>query len=390
MLKTIKNIPVLRFLEFKDAWNIKKIDEITLKISIPVNVDDDSYYQQIGIRSHGKGIFIKDLVTGKSLGDKRVFWVQEGVFIVNIVFAWEQAVAKTTKREIGMIASHRFPMYKPKEDFLDIDFILYLFLTKKGKNLLGLASPGGAGRNKTLGKTEFDKLKVTIPILLEQQKIAEFLTSVDELITKLQEKKSLLEKYKTGVMQKIFSQEIRFTDDNGNQYNDWEEEELGELLDYEQPTKYIVSSTEYSNDYETPVLTAGKSFILGYTNEKYGIYNCETPVIIFDDFTTANKFVDFPFKVKSSAMKILIAKSGVNIKYVYEAMQQIDYVIGGHERHWISKYSKLKINIPHTEEQQKIASFLSAIDAKITAVAGQIEQAQAYKKGLLQPAIPGV
>ncbi|GAA4466880.1 hypothetical protein GCM10023093_21720 [Nemorincola caseinilytica] len=137
------------------------------------------------------------------------------------------------------------------------------------------------------------------------------------------------------------------------------------MLDYEQPTKYLVNSIEYDDDYVTPVLTAGKTFILGYTNETHGIFSCGLPVIIFDDFTTDIKFVNFPFKAKSSAMKILLPKKGVNIYYVFEAMKSINYIIGGHERHWISKYSKIEIPVPSIEEQTKIASFLSVISEKI-------------------------
>ncbi len=136
-------------------------------------------------------------------------------------------------------------------------------------------------------------------------------------------------------------------------------------MDYDQPIKYLVNSTEYDDNYVVPVLTAGKTFILGYTNETHGIFSHGLPVIIFDDFTTDIKFVNFPFKVKSSAMKILLPKKGVNIYYVFEAMKSINYIIGGHERHWITKYSKIKIPAPSIEEQTKIASFLSVISGKI-------------------------
>ena len=97
----------------------------------------------------------------------------------------------------------------------------------------------------------------------------------------------------------------------------WKEVELGEILDYEQPTDYIVSSEDYNDEYKTPVLTAGKSFILGYTDETNGIYT-KSPVIIFDDFTTGSHYVTFPFKVKSSAMKLLTPKTkDVNLKYIF-------------------------------------------------------------------------
>ena len=185
-------------------------------------------------------------------------------------------------------------------------------------------------------------------------------------------------------MQQIFSQELRFKDDNGNTFADWEEKKLGECLDYLQPTKYLVSSTEYDNSFATPVLTAGKTFILGYTNETNGIFENNLPVIIFDDFTTATQFVDFPFKAKSSAMKILISCEGVNIKFIYEAMQIMNYEIGGHERHWISKFAPIDILIPCLEEQTKIATFLSTIDEKINQCQAQITNTEVWKRGLLQ------
>ena len=136
---------------------------------------------------------------------------------------------------------------------------------------------------------------------------------------------------------------------------------LGDLLDYEQPTKYIVCSTEYDNNYKTPVLTAGQSFILGYTDETEGVFPAskEKPVIIFDDFTTSFHWVDFPFKVKSSAMKILYPKTkSVNFKYIHYAMQCIGFVPGEHTRYWISKYSRFTIPLPPLEVQEEIVKIL--------------------------------
>lgn len=137
---------------------------------------------------------------------------------------------------------------------------------------------------------------------------------------------------------------------------------LGELLGYEQPTKYLVSSKDYDDSYPTPVLTAGKTFILGYTNETEGIYPAskEEPVIIFDDFTTAFKWVEFPFKAKSSAMKMLTLKSGTDslFKYVYYAMQCIVYNSSDHARQWISKYSNIEVPVPPIEIQEAIVEIL--------------------------------
>lgn len=133
----------------------------------------------------------------------------------------------------------------------------------------------------------------------------------------------------------------------------WLKCEIRDVLYYEQPTKYIVEDTNYNDKYETPVLTAGKSFILGYTNEKIGIFD-DVPCIIFDDFTTESKYVNFPFKVKSSAMKILKSNSNINLLYAFYIMQQLDVNINTHKRYWISDYSKKQIVIPSLNIQNKI------------------------------------
>lgn len=157
---------------------------------------------------------------------------------------------------------------------------------------------------------------------------------------------------------------------------------LGELLGYEQPTKYLVSSKDYDDSYPTPVLTAGKTFILGYTNETEGIYPAseEEPVIIFDDFTTAFKWVGFPFKAKSSAMKMLTLKSGTNslFKYVYYAMQCIVYNSSDHARQWISKYSNIEIPVPPLEIQEAIVEILD----KFTNLEARTLQYEYYRGSL--------
>ncbi len=143
---------------------------------------------------------------------------------------------------------------------------------------------------------------------------------------------------------------------------------LEDIVDYEQPQRYIVESTEYSEAYKTPVLTAGKSFVIGHTNETEGIFD-KVPVIIFDDFTTDSKYVDFSFKVKSSAMKILHVKSGINIKYVYFFMSITRLVGKTHKRYWISEYSKLDIPLPPYNEQCRIVDAIERINNRIDDIA---------------------
>ena len=146
-----------------------------------------------------------------------------------------------------------------------------------------------------------------------------------------------------------------------------EYKKLDELLEYIQPTKYIVDSENYDDNFPTPVLTAGKSFILGYTDETNGIYfaSKENPIILFDDFTTECKLVDFSFKVKSSACKILKPKKDINIKYVYYAMKNIDIDTALHKRYWISIYSQQTIPFPIPIIQENIVSEIEVINETI-------------------------
>ena len=164
---------------------------------------------------------------------------------------------------------------------------------------------------------------------------------------------------------------------------------LEDCLDFEQPTPYLVKSTEYDDSYDTPVLTAGQSLLLGYTNEKDGIFraNKEKPCIIFDDFTTSFHWIDYDFKVKSSAMKMLRPKDNIIFRYVYYAMLGINYVPGGHQRHWISKFSQFEIPFPPTSEQQRIVgildTFSSSIDNLKQQIAQRCKQYEYYRDQLL-------
>lgn len=174
---------------------------------------------------------------------------------------------------------------------------------------------------------------------------------------------------------------------------DWTECTFEDLLDYEQPTKYIVKSTKYSDDYKIPVLTAGKSFIKGYTNETTGIFN-DLPTIIFDDFTTATQFVDFEFKVKSSAMKILVPTSKlVNMKFVFNCIQVNQVRNDTHKRYWISVYAKKKILLPPLVMQNAILSkteeIFSDLDNGIANFKKAQEQLKIYRQAVLKKAFEG-
>lgn len=167
---------------------------------------------------------------------------------------------------------------------------------------------------------------------------------------------------------------------------EWEMKRIGDILEYERPDNFIVTSENYVSE-GIPVLTANKSFILGYTQETFGICN-DIPVIIFDDFTVDKKFVDFPFKVKSSAIKILRPKGKDDLKFLFELMSLIRFEAKEHKRYYISAYQNLTVPLPSLPEQQKIADCLSSLDEVIAGERQKLELLIAHKKGLLQNLFP--
>jgi type I restriction enzyme S subunit len=402
-MKTAKTlIPQLRFPEFEGLWKSKKYNQIYTFYSTNSFSREKLNYENGEVKNIHYGDIHTKFATLFDIEKEYVPFVnsdidlskikdenfcQEGDLLIADASEDYNDIGKTTeivnlnnkKLISGLHTFHARPnKYKMAKGFAG-----YLLQSWKVRRQVMTIAQGT--KVLSLATSRLGNIDLIITSIEEQQKIASFLTEIDDKITKLTKKKTLLEQYQKGVMQKIFNQELRFKNDIGNAFPKWQMKKLGVLLDYEQPTKYIVKSTEYNDSFKTPVLTAGKSFLLGYTNETKGIYN-KLPTIIFDDFTMANKFVDFEFKVKSSAMKILQPKTDeVNIKFVYEAIQMINYPKGDeHKRFWISEYSKIKIGYPCVEEQTKIANFLSDIDVKIEALNTKIEHSKAFKKGLLQ------
>lgn len=218
----------------------------------------------------------------------------------------------------------------------------------------------------------------------EQQKIAEVLTDLDDLIAELEKVRDKKQAIKIGAMQELLTGKRRLPGFN----KPWKEVELGELLTYEQPQNYIVRSEEYRKT-GTPVLTAGKTFVLGYTDEIDNIFS-SVPVIIFDDFTTVSKFVNFPFKVKSSAIKILKLKNiEDNLKFIFEVMQITPFNLLNHQRYWISKYSKMSIKVPEYIEQTAIANVLSDMDNEISAINDKINKYKQIKAGVADELLSG-
>ena len=235
---------------------------------------------------------------------------------------------------------------------------LYHFLTTQNLEKLNMA--GGV---PSLTQTVLNKLPVPLPPLSVQSRIVEILDKFTALEAELEAELELRKKQ----YQHYREQLLNFSSTPPHEFNViWRK--LGEVAEYEQPTAYLVKDTEYKDDYPTPVLTAGKTFILGYTNETEGIYEASKhPTIIFDDFTTALRWVDFDFKAKSSAMKMITSKdeSVCLLKYIYYWLCTIPsgLVEGDHKRQWISNYANKDFPLPPLSVQSRIVEILDKFDA---------------------------
>lgn len=373
------HVPPIRFPEFTDEWEQMPINDMFELHLRPID-KPKANYKSIGIRSHFKGTFQRlDSDPSKNVMDT-LFEVKENDLIVNITFAWEGAVAIAGKEDEGGLVSHRFPTYLNRRDKVEINFFRFLYPTTAFKRSLELISPGSAGRNRVLKKSDFLKLKFWLPSIPEQKRIAAFFTVLDKKIAQLKQKKALLEQYKKGVMQKLFSQELRFKSDDGNEFPKWEKKKLSDLVKimYGKDQKQIADE-----DGKYPILGTGG--IMGKTNK----FLYDKPSVLIGRKGTIDKpvYMDTPFwtvdtlfytEVLSNTIpKWLFYKFKTINWYLYNEASGVPSLSG-------STIYQIKIELPSIAEQTKISNFLSAIDTKINRTENQIQQTVQYKQGLLQ------
>lgn len=415
-------IPQVRFPEFKEDWEIKRFDEFLIHTPRPKPKPKNNYLS-IGLRSHFKGTFQKPNTDPNKNAMDTLYEIKENDFIVNITFAWEGALAIVTKDDNGGFVSHRFPTYNFKKGFNNL-FFKYHFFQEKSKHQLGIVSPGGAGRNRVMNKTDFIKLKLPFPTLPEQKKIAHFFSIVDKKISQLQDKKNALELYKKGMMQQIFSQELRFKpvlsevegDDtstslstgNGQDFPDWEEKKLGDLLifknginapkeSYGKGFKFINVLDIINNSYITSDNIIGSVDVSQEVFDKnmveYGDILFQRSSETREEVGQSNVYLDLHKKVTFGGFVIRGKKNGDYVPSFLNlllktsmARKDITSKSGGSTRYNVGQgiLSSIALLFPCLEEQTKIANFLTKIDAKINAVNQQIAQSKTYKKGLLQ------
>ena len=369
-------------------WKIKKLGEIGIFFKgkgVPKNKITDTGFKCLTYGDlYTKYDFVIEGV--KSFIDKETALISQEIRYGDICFAGSGETLEDIGKcatfiddEIGY-AGGDIIVFRTEQNPIVMSYLLNSDIAKKQKFSMG------QGHSVVhIYSSQLEMLKLPIPPLEEQEKIAEILLSCDKAIRLTTQIITQLKQRNQGLAQQLLTGEKRV---KGFEKSVWKEVKLGELLDYEQPTNYLVKNTDYSDEYKIPVLTAGKTFILGYTNEKEGICT-NIPLILFDDFTTDSRYIDFPFKVKSSAVKLLKTKKNVNLRFIFEAMKLIKYAIGGHERHWISKYAFLTIFVPSFKEQNAIAQILDTAHQELKLYEQKLQLLQAQKKTLMQKLLTG-
>ena len=379
-----KVVTKLRFGEFQDGWKSILLSEVsTITTGTTPSTSKKEYYD-------GKRLFvspadIKDnrfVVTtkttltelgfkkGRKLAKGSVLFVCIGSTIGKIAQVYEECMSN---QQINALTANS----NNSNDFI---FSLLSLKAKKIKRLAGVQAV------PQLNKTDFSKLKFYFPSLPEQQKIASFLSAVDKKLQQLTKKKELLEEYKKGVMQKIFSQELRFKDANGNNYPHWEDKKLGKICSVIKGKQLNKSELTETGLY--PALNGGIN-ASGYTDK----WNTEKDVITISEGGNSCGYVNLSktrFWCGGHCYSLLKLQSNINFEYLFQMLKFSETHImrlrvgSGLPNIQMKEINKFSIKLPEIDEQQKIANFLSAIDDKISLVSTQIENTKAFKKGLLQ------
>ena len=346
------NVPHLRFPKFTEEWETKPINDLAVVIGggtpdTTVKSYWDGEIQWFTPSEIGKTKYVDSslrTITEDGLNNSSAKRLPPNTILLS-----SRATIGECSLSLRECATNQgFQSLVSKK--CNVDFLYYLIQTKK--NDLIRKSCGSTFLE--ISANEVRKIQVSIPSDVEQQKIAGLLSLIDERIATQNKIIERLETLIKGIRNEIFWKLRKNVGFNAI---------IGDVLDYEPPQSYIVEDTEYI-DKGTPVLTANKAFILGYTSETEGIYD-KGDCIIFDDFTLDSKYVDFPFKVKSSAIKILTAENKELLRYTFEFLKYLDLSTSEHKRHYIAETQNQEFILPTTQIVRTIAHTFSILSLRM-------------------------
>ena len=385
MSETKRKVPKLRFPGFTEDWEQRKLGEVA-------TFSKGNGYSKSDLVSDGQPIIlygrlytnyettINKVDTFVELKDNSVI-SQGGEVIVPATGETAEDISRAAVIENqGIIIGGDLNVIRVKE-LLNPTFLALTISNGEQQKELSKRAQGKSVVH--LHNSDLQEVNLVFPTLNEQKEISSFFEKLDDAITLHQRKLENLKLKKKALLQKLFPK-------NGEQFPElrfpgftdaWEQRKFGEVFEYERPDAYIVKSDNYSDEYDMPVLTANKAFVLGYTEEKNSY---DSPSIIFDDFTLDRKFVDFPYMLKSSAIKILTAKTGNDLRFLFERLNSTRFEVLGHARHYISVVQNTDTLYPNFDEQTCISKFLENFDNLITLHQRKLEHLQLQKKALLQ------
>lgn len=415
---TLERVPT-RLGRLPSDWRVMPLGVVAERIATPVEVRPHQHYREIGIRSHGKGLFHKDPVKGETLGAKRVFEVVPNRLVFNIVFAWEGAVAVTSAREQGMIASHRFPMFGPNaEQLIDVEFLRRFFQTELGVQLLGDASPGGAGRNRTLNQKFTSKIPVPVPPLREQKKIVAILSSVDDAIDATQAVIDRLAVVKKAMLAELLTRGLpgRHTKfkmtEIGEVPEEWDVVTLDECIEAGRPICYGILMPGKGHPGGVPVVkvkdikngTIDESNILLTTPEldhQYRRSRLSEGDILLTIRGTSGRVARVPASLHNANITQdtarLTIRSDLNTDFVFYALQgpEVQRQVQENTRGQavkginIGDVRKLVVTLPSKEEQTAIARIFAATDGCDVSNRRELTELRRVKAALMSVLLTG-
>ena len=399
--------PKVRFRQ-KDGSSYPAWKELPLGALVTENLDPvptpKEGYRRVGIYCHAKGTFQEEVAAEKVLDVDKMYRIHKDNLIVNITFAWEHAVAIVKPEDEGLLVSHRFPEYSFNQGQIP-SFYKYLVLRPYFRDQLSLASPGGAGRNRVLNKAQFKKIPINVPCEEEQRLVADFLSSVDEVITASEKEVANLETQKKAVMKKIFSQEVRFRKPDGSCFPEWKEQHLGDYCSFyngDRSSKYP-SAADYvefglpfinAGDLDGRLISSGCAKISAEKYNQLGGAKLRKNDILYCLRGSLGKMGIVDFETGGTVASSLVAIRCDKIEYLY-----VYFFLGSHLEYTqrqrndegaaqpnlsAKNLSNYVLPVPCLEEQRLIADFLSEFDEAISAAKKELELWKELKKGLLQ------
>lgn len=373
------NVPNLRFKEFQGEWEKCKLGDLTAKVgSGSTPKGGNAVYTSAGhcfVRSQnvGMGYLILDDVAHINDGihqKHKATELKEDDVLLNITGASIGRTAIATKEIEGGNVNQHVCIIRANSK-VSPKFLCNYIQTKKIQNYIQSLQTGGS--REGLNFEQIRSFPISLPNMAEQNKIAQLLDKLNERIATQNKIIDKLQSLIKGIRNDVFGKLRKNIGFNAV---------VGDVLDYEQPQSYIVEDTEYTNE-GTPVLTANKAFVLGYTLETDGIYD-NGDCIIFDDFTLDCKYVDFPFKVKSSAIKILTAKNKELLRYTFEFLKYLDLSTEEHKRHYIAETQNQEIILPTDQMVKTIAHIFSTLSLRMETAVKQRNVFEKQKQYLLR------